>query len=197
MKIYTKIGDKGTTRLGNGLSTNKDDPLLDVYGDIDELNSYLGLIAADFRATDKPRDVKSLLIRIQNELFYIGSETSLSNQKFDSVLEATENLESYIDYFDAMLPPLKHFILPGGTTFAAKFHVARTICRRAERHMARFANPRCTLIRIELLIYLNRLSDLLFTMARVFNRHRDDDTFPRHELPSGNGDVIWQPLTKT
>jgi len=163
-KIYTRTGDDGTTGLGTGSRVPKDSLWVDAYGAVDELNSLLGLMLA---SDDLPTDIGDSLTRIQHQLFDLGGELSMPETRVITAA-AVGGLENTLDEFNADLPPLKDFVLPGGTHEAAVCHVARTVCRRAERRL-------CTLAREESVNeqsvkYLNRLSDLLFVIARVLNR---------------------------
>ena len=162
-KIYTRTGDDGTTGLGDGTRVPKDDARVEAYGTLDELNSALGLLLAE----NLPEDISAALRPIQHELFDLGSEFCLPGYKA-IMAEHVQRLEKQLDKFNESLPPLKEFILPGGSRAAALCHLARTVCRRAERrawtlHRQQPQNP-------ESLRYLNRLSDLLFVMARVIAR---------------------------
>jgi cob(I)alamin adenosyltransferase len=179
MKIYTGGGDRGRTSLFSGERIAKDDIRVEAYGDVDELNSFLGgLIAA---LPDKCREHAEGLRRIQRDLFRIGASLATAGQdpSFAAVRdfgpEAARFLEEAIDRMEARLPQLTHFILPGGHPAASLSHVARCVCRRAERHTVRvlqqtpseaeaFAGP---------LVYLNRLSDYLFMLARLCNQAAD------------------------
>ena len=163
-KIYTRTGDKGTTGLGDGSRVDKDDLRVEAYGTVDELNSAMGLVLA----AELPEAVQPCLERIQHELFDLGGELCMPGYNLlpDSYVTA---LESDLDAFNSDLPPLKDFILPGGSEAAARCHCARTVARRAERRLislARVENVNEVSIR-----YLNRLSDLLFVIARVLARH--------------------------
>jgi cob(I)alamin adenosyltransferase len=169
MKIYTKTGDGGQTGLFGGTRVSKADPRVDAYGDVDELNSTLGLA----RAHGAEARVDALLSRIQSELFTLGAELATAPNKAggtglgllgDAEVEA---LERAIDDVERDLPPLSAFVLPGGTSEAAFLHLARTTCRRAERKLV--ALHETTQVRGELLRYVNRLSDLLFVLARHAN----------------------------
>lgn len=169
MKIYTRTGDQGETSLFDGTRVSKADQRVDAYGDVDELNAWLGLA----RASAMPADVDEPLVRIQRDLFALGARLADPAQKIAlRVDKATlgaddiERLEWLIDRFETELPPLRHFILAGGAPAGATLHVARTVCRRAERRVVALPAPDDLSIR-----YLNRLSDLLFVMARVVN-HR-------------------------
>lgn len=164
MKVYTKTGDKGETSLVGGQRVPKTHERIESYGSIDELNSWLGLIAAQNIAEKH----KTLLHNIQKILFIIGSHLACPDQKIADTLpklNASEIalLEQNIDEMDAMLPKLKNFIIPGGNTLSAYCHIARTVCRRAERNILRINdfNPDDFV-----LIYINRLSDYLFVLAR-------------------------------
>ena len=159
MKIYTKFGDKGTTRIGNGSDLKKDDPLIEALGSIDELNAFIGY-AISISHTNKKR-----LEKIQSELFYIGAEVSLSKSKYDFSV-GIERLEKEIDLLQSDLPELKNFILPGGSMAGAWFHVCRSVCRRAERNLVSVLNMDIV-INPSIIIYLNRLSDFFFVLART------------------------------
>jgi cob(I)alamin adenosyltransferase len=181
LRIYTRTGDEGETGLFGGGRVAKDHPRVAAYGDVDELNSAIGVARAA-----APTDLADeLLERIQRDLFSIGGQ--LATPDPDRVRVALEKaalsadrvveLEGAIDAADAELPPLKSFVLPGGTPKAAAFHLARTVCRRAERSVVHLAKQED--VHEMFVIYLNRLSDLLFTLARLAN-HR-----------AGTGDVAW------
>jgi cob(I)alamin adenosyltransferase len=175
MKIYTKQGDQGYTRLGNGVQLPKDDLAFDALGDLDELNAVLGKISGCHCET-------KLIRKIQGQLLQIGAELSLSKSTYSSISADIAALEDSIDHFDKSLSPLKNFILPGGERDAAEFHFARTVCRRAERSLVRHFNhlkSQQVPVNNGLIIYLNRLSDLLFTLARYYNNY-------------GASDVIWK-----
>ena len=176
MKIYTKKGDRGTTYLFRGGKVSKDSLRVEAFGDVDELNSVLGWV----RTTGIEADVDDVLDRIQNDLFRIGADLATPAEKVsegDYVLrletKAHVFLEEAIDSFDAKLPPLKDFILPGGSGPAAALHVARTVCRRAERSTVALKNREE--VNPQALIYLNRLSDLLFVFARYENKTAGTD----------------------
>lgn len=166
MKIYTKTGDDGTTGLFGGGRVSKSDPRIECYGTIDELNASLGLTAVVADASMQP-----MLRRIQNDLFVIGSHLASdaqANRKLLPILneEHIARLESEIDAAEGQLPKLRNFILPGGTEAAARMHLARTVCRRAERLLVVLAAQDVDPL---LLAYLNRLSDWLFVHARLAN----------------------------
>jgi cob(I)alamin adenosyltransferase len=176
MKIYTKTGDKGTTGLVGGTRLPKHNLRIDCYGTIDELNSYLGLI----RDQQISKDHKSTLLDIQNQLFVIGSllatdpellkdETKRKRLGISFLKpEAITFLETEIDAMNCELPPMTHFILPGGHPTVSFCHIARCICRRAERTISKLSIEHPT--HPEVLIYLNRLSDFIFVMARKLSK---------------------------
>lgn len=173
-KIYTRTGDDGTTGLGDGSRISKDDARVEAYGTVDEANSAIGMVLA---CADIPEEVRGCLVRVQHKLFDLGGELCLPG--FTAVNdEHVTRLEQQLDAFNADLPPLKDFILPGGGEAAAACHLARTICRRAERRVATLG--RTEDINPAVLRYLNRLSDLLFVIARVLARHAQGQ------------EVLWQ-----
>jgi len=172
MRIYTKTGDQGETGLFNGQRVPKDSPYIEGYGNVDELNSVIGLSISKLQSDE----ISSILFQIQEDLFELGADlatpfddtASKSKRLIHRMDNAdTKKLENWIDQFDAKLPKLNAFILPGGSEASATLHVARTVCRRSERMIIRLwrdgkVNPHA-------LIYLNRLSDLLFVLARYAN----------------------------
>ena len=170
--IYTRKGDDGTTALGGGQRVPKDSPRVQAYGTVDELNSSLGLALAYGLS---PR-LLEVLPSIQNELFHLGSDLAFREEDKESValprieLRHIEQLEKWIDELNAIVGPLENFILPGGAIAAAQLHVARAICRRAERDVAALARQEA--VGSQVFAYLNRLSDLLFVMARYENQQR-------------------------
>jgi cob(I)alamin adenosyltransferase len=172
-RIYTRTGDDGGTGLGNGGRVNKDDPRIEAIGAVDELNSAIGLLLSDA----VPEDIRPTLTDIQHRLFDIGGELSLPGT---NILDPgrVEVLEQAIDALNSDLPALEEFILPGGSRAAASCHLARAICRRAERRV--YGLSRTAAVNPATLKYLNRLSDLLFVMARSLNKQ------------SGHPDVFWQ-----
>ena len=180
MKIYTRTGDNGTTGLFGGGRVGKDDPRIECYGTIDELNAALGLAACV-----TPEPIAAQLQQIQHELFTMGAHLatpteSPSAARLPPLDEAmVSRLEMQIDAADAHLPPLREFVLPGGSEPAARLHVARTICRRAERLLVRLSLDRPGVNPL-MLIYLNRLSDHLFVAARYANHL------------TGAPDIPWQ-----
>lgn len=166
MRIYTKTGDKGETGLLGGKRVSKTDPRIEAYGSIDELNAVIGVI----RSFGCPKDIDRLLERIQNNLFDLGVTLVLEKSRRQLRVSGqirtldpkdTEFLEKQIDFYDAKNPALRNFILPGGTKVASLFHLARTVCRRTERKVIK--------LRKNSIPYLNRLSDLLFVLARYEN----------------------------
>ncbi len=176
MKIYTKTGDEGETGLFGGGRVPKDDPRVRAYGDVDELNAWIGFAVAIHLPTFESK----VLEVIQRDLFTIGAELATPNSaKLRASLDAStvSALERVIDSYDPKLKPLKNFILPGGSPKGAALHVARTVCRRAERSVVTLARSQ----QINPLItqYLNRLSDLLFVLARAVN------------MQAGHDEVAW------
>ena len=173
-KIYTRTGDDGTTGLGDGSRVAKDGPRVEAYGCVDEANSAIGVVLA---VPGIPGEVVELLTRVQHELFDLGGELCIPGHR---AIESSHvlALEQALDAFNDRLPPLQEFILPGGGPAAAACHLARAICRRAERRSWTLA--RVESVAPEPLRYLNRLSDLLFVLARVLARHE-----------SGS-EVLWQ-----
>lgn len=172
-RIATRTGDDGTTGLGDGSRVSKDTARIIAMGDVDELNSTIGVLAAEAL----PAAVAEALLRIQHDLFDLGGELSIpgfENLKEDRVAR----LDQWLEAFNADLPRLQEFILPGGSRPAALAHVSRTVCRRAERSVVML--ERTDAVRPLLRHYLNRLSDLLFVMARTINR------------AEGGQDVLWQ-----
>ncbi len=172
MKIYTKKGDRGQTRLVGGCLVSKADLRIESYGSVDELNSCLGVAREDLCAHPATSELAAELIPIQNELFCIGSLLACEDvelmKKLPQVPEdSVKRLEASIDMMTAKLPQLTQFILPGGTRASAQLHVARTICRRAERNSVKLFEKHPEVETA--LIYLNRLSDFLFTTARFAN----------------------------
>jgi len=178
VKIYTKTGDDGETGLFGGARVSKASDRVDTYGTVDELNAVLGVA----RGRTMPTELDGPLARIQSELFTLGAELATVSGKEDKLGIAllTEAqvvwLEGAIDAADAPLPPLKTFVLPGGTEAAAALHLARTVCRRAERALVALSTHEP--VRPELVRYLNRLSDLLFTFARRANQLGGVDDVP-------------------
>ncbi len=171
MKIYTKTGDDGTTGLLGAGRIRKDDARIEAYGTIDELNAVLGVA----RGAGLGQELDADLARLQDELFAVGSALADPNPsgKFHNVITGShiERLEQRIDALEAELPPLTQFILPGGAPGAAALHLARTVCRRAERLIIGLSHEPGTHVAGPLLVYVNRLSDALFVLARATN-HR-------------------------
>ena len=172
-KIVTRTGDAGETGLGDGSRVPKDSPRIEAIGAVDELNSVLGVLLAEAL----PDAIATCLTDVQHDLFDLGGELSIPG--YSAVTEThVSRVEVAVETFNADLAPLKEFILPGGTRAAALAHVARTVCRRAERSLIRLAAVEAVSERSR--IYLNRLSDLLFVLARALNRAAD------------HPDVLWQ-----
>ena len=171
-RIYTRGGDRGETSLGDGSRTSKLDCRIGAFGAVDELNAQLGVVVAG----DLPEAFRPLLERVQNELFDVGADLSVPYGVGDGRLRVTQELidelERACDAFNADLPELRSFVLPGGTEAAARLHVARTVCRRAERD-ALLASQEVEINPL-VLIYLNRLSDVLFILARAANAGREE-----------------------
>ena len=174
-KITTRTGDAGDTGLGDGARVPKDSARIHALGDIDELNSALGLVLAE----ELPEAVRAALLEAQHDLFDLGGELSIPRHKLLRE-EQVARLEQALEAWNADLPALKEFILPGGSRAAAAAHLARTTCRRAERSVVALARAETAGVTSEARRYLNRLSDLLFVAGRVLNRH------------AGRGDVQWR-----
>jgi cob(I)alamin adenosyltransferase len=164
-KIYTRTGDDGSTGLGDGSRVPKDSARVEAYGCVDEANSAIGLVLA---VPGIPLDVRDLLVGVQHQLFDLGGELCIPGHRAIEPAQVLA-LEAALDRLNTRLPPLKEFILPGGGPAAAACHLARAICRRAERRAWTLA--RAETVAPEPLQYLNRLSDLLFVVARVLARH--------------------------
>ncbi len=181
MKLYTRQGDRGETSLFDGSRVAKDHCRVCAYGDVDELNAVLGWVAS----LPDAEFLRDSLLVVQNEMFVLGSELatptdSSRNSRIPHLPDdAVGRLEGWIDDATEAVEPLQHFILPGGSELAARLHLARTCCRRAERHVTTLAHHEP--VRAEVIIYLNRLSDLLFAWARLAN-HRQHVS-----------DIIWDP----
>jgi cob(I)alamin adenosyltransferase len=184
-RIYTRTGDDGTTALGTGQRRKKYDLRISAYGTVDEVNAAIGV--ARLHSADHP-DLDAALARIQNDLFDVGADLCAPAQKGkgpdDARLTVTAAqvlwLESEIDRLNADLAPLRSFVLPGGSAAAAYFHLARTVCRRAERLVVKLMDEPGEAVTAEVVQYLNRLSDFLFVASRYANQN-------------GTGDVLWQP----
>lgn len=176
-RIYTRGGDKGKTSLGSGTRVPKNDLRIAAIGDVDELNSSLGLCRLSW-----PEEHQTFFHRIQNDLFDVGADLCMEDLTQENVLRIQESqvtwLESKIDEFNKDLAPLKSFVLPGGSTLSSALHLSRSIARRAERSVV--ALQADASINDQVAVYLNRLSDLLFVLARFFN-------------DKGAGDILWKP----
>jgi cob(I)alamin adenosyltransferase len=179
VKIYTKAGDKGDTKLFDGTAVRKNDVRVEAYGQVDELNAFIGAAAAFLRPED--RELVALLTDIQRDLFSVGAQLADPNQhgkKPKSRLDAARitALEEAIDRFETELPPLRQFILAGGAPAGAMLHVARTVCRRAERRVTALAET--VALDSRNIEYLNRLSDFLFVLARLVNHRQGQQEIP-------------------
>ncbi len=175
-KIVTRTGDSGTTGLGDGSRVGKDSPRIDTLGEIDELNSSIGVLLAEPFPTECA-DIRETLLAVQHHLFDLGGEVCIPG--YTSITEEhVAQLEAWAEIYNEQLTPLKEFILPGGTRPAALAHLSRTICRRAERSIVHLGHNEA--VSDHARRYLNRLSDLLFVIGRTLNR------------AGGNGDVLWQ-----
>jgi cob(I)alamin adenosyltransferase len=172
-KIYTRTGDDGTTGLGDGTRVAKDSARVSAYGTVDEANSAIGLLLA----SQMPDDARELLTSVQHQLFDLGGELCIPGHAAIQD-EDVDRLEQQLDHYNADLPALKDFILPGGGEAAARCHMARTIVRRAERETVTLSHH--DPVRPQAVRYLNRLSDLLFVLARVLAR------------VEGQGEVLWK-----
>ena len=183
MKIYTRTGDAGSTGLFGGPRVSKDDDRIEAYGTVDELNAVLGAA----RAARVSEEVDTQLSSVQHELFAIGAElaTPDPDQHHLRLIDSATilRIESWIDQHESTLPPLKNFILPAGTSGASFLHVARAICRRAERRVVTLARRHEAAVSEELMTYLNRLSDYLFVVSRAENQR------------AGVKDMVWQKPT--
>ncbi len=172
-KIYTRTGDKGSTGMGDGSRVEKDSVRVSAMGDIDELNSVMGMVITQCQ----PGEVREMLVTIQHDLFNLGGQLTMPDYELITADRVTW-LEENLDVYNEDLPPLKEFILPGGGVAAAQCHLARAVCRRAERTLVALSreydfNP-------NILAYINRLSDLLFVTCRVLSRE------------AGEAEVYWQ-----
>ena len=185
MKIYTKKGDRGQTFLFGGGPYPKDSERIAAYGEVDELNSVVGCVIASFA---KPGELAQRLLEIQKQLFVVGAElatVSPSPEMAAGFIHPihSQSLEKDIDAWESELEPLKKFVLPGGEPAAAFLHQARTVCRRAERAVVKLSHDQA--IRSDLLVYLNRLSDWFFVLARLVNRR------------AGVPDILWEGILKS
>jgi cob(I)alamin adenosyltransferase len=172
-KIYTRTGDNGTTGLGDGSRVEKDDHRVEAFGAVDELNSVIGLLLSHSLADN----INTELTAIQHTLFDMGGELCIPGNKTITA-KHVEQLENLLDSLNADLAPLKEFILPGGTPAASVCHVARTVCRRAERRTISLAKHET--VNPHTIAYLNRLSDLLFVISRSINK------------AAGKSDILWR-----
>lgn len=172
-KIATRTGDDGSTGLGDGSRTGKDSLRIHALGDIDELNSHFGVLLCE----TLPAPLREELLTIQHDLFDLGGELCIPGYRLITDIQVAR-LDALLEKYNADLPPLKEFILPGGARAAAVMHVCRTVCRRAERSVVALAQTES--VNSQPRQYLNRLSDLCFVLSRVLNRD------------AGSGDVLWQ-----
>jgi len=172
-KIATRTGDNGTTGLGDGSRTDKDSLRVHAMGDVDELNSHIGVLMCE----DLPATLKEELMSIQHDLFDMGGELCIPGYTLITDMQVTR-LDALLEKYNADLPPLKDFILPGGSRAASIAHVCRTVCRRAERAIVSLG--RTEKINDAPRQYMNRLSDLLFVLSRVLNQY------------AGGSDVLWE-----
>lgn len=177
LKIYTRTGDRGQTSLYGGKRVDKFDQRVVAYGTVDELNSALGIVIAHLGK--ESREVK-FLSTIQSDLFAIGAHLAGGKKKLNAISDRVKEMERFIDAMDRELTPLKNFILPGGSIAASFAHLSRSICRRAEREVIRLATQEKNSVDGAVIIYLNRLSDFLFQIARFMNLH------------AGVNEVTWQ-----
>ena len=184
-RIYTKTGDAGTTALGSGERVPKTSRRIAAYGTVDETNAQIGMVRLHLAGADA--QVDEMLLRIQNDLFDLGADLCVPDRGGKLPYEPVrmsdaqvKRLETEIDLMNAVLSPLKSFVLPGGTAAAAALHVARTVCRRAERDMVELAALPNEPVSAAALKYINRLSDFLFVAGRYVNDH-------------GKADVLWVP----
>ncbi|MCC7517049.1 MAG: cob(I)yrinic acid a,c-diamide adenosyltransferase [Pseudomonadales bacterium] len=178
-KIYTRTGDDGTTGLGAGGRVSKDSPRMEAIGTVDELNSVIGIMLAH----TLPKDLHDIFTTIQPRLFELGGELAMPGYSFIDDADV-QWLENTLDHYNENLPPLKDFILPGGTVIASHCHLARCVCRRAERVLVHLHQTET--VNVPVRQYINRLSDWLFVCSRVLNR-----------LEGSNTEILWQPKQKT
>jgi cob(I)alamin adenosyltransferase len=193
-RIYTRTGDQGETALGDGTRVAKDHPRVAAYGSVDELNSVLGLLAAHVPTDPVDSAGAALLPAIQNDLFDVGADLcaplpseATTDRRLRVQAAQVQTLEAAIDRLNAGLEPLTSFVLPGGSPAAAWCHLARTVCRRAERDVVTLT--RSEAVNPQVIVYLNRLSDWLFVLARILNRNGKDDVLwvPGKTAAAGRG----------
>lgn len=195
-KIYTKTGDNGQTMLGDGSMTPKESLRVEAYGEVDEANATLGIAIARIRSMsgDEPGAMAELLTSVQHDLFDCGADLCVPRRsdepsegekgaKLRIVQHQVDRLEQQIDSYNEQLKPLNSFVLPGGTQASADLHLARTVTRRAERAVAALLHAEPNAVNSLAMVYLNRLSDLLFVLARIANTAEF----------GGDGDVLWVP----
>jgi len=178
MKIYTRTGDSGDTGLFGGPRVRKDHARIEAYGTIDELNAVLGMV----RAQELTPELSTLLETFQNDLFTLGAELATPDPGQHETPRVAEDdvarLEKQIDHLEALLPPLKQFILPSGNSAGTTLHLARAVCRRAERRVVTLQEIDTEVVSTTILVYLNRLSDLLFVLARFANQQAGEPEVP-------------------
>lgn len=187
--LYTRKGDDGSTGLVGGTRVSKADRRIDLYGDVDELNSFLGVVSSFIKDDKKYQDVFKQLLEIQHNLFNLGSNLACEEEKRESYKlpiiseESVNSLEKDIDELDSHLNPLKYFVLPGGHILASHLHVCRTICRRVERKLVEFYKDHYNDAPKNSTVYINRLSDYFFVLSRYINHVENED------------EVYWVPKT--
>jgi len=180
LKIYTKTGDKGVTGLIDGSRISKSNLRIIAYGEVDEANSQIGYLISNIESNSIFTDIKEILVSIQQDLFVLGAELANPNSLIENKLlvkeEMISNIEKYIDNFESELTPITYFILPGGSIESSLLHICRTVVRRAESSAVALAKEQK--ISQQILIYLNRLSDLFFVLARVTNKRQKRNDIP-------------------
>jgi cob(I)alamin adenosyltransferase len=180
LKIYTRTGDKGDTGLIDGSRVSKSDLRIIAYGEVDEANSHIGLTISNIEENSTFDDIKRILLSVQQDLFILGAELANPNStKDDKILvkkDMTSTIEKHIDNFESELATISYFILPGGTIESSLLHICRTVIRRAETSAVALAREQK--INQEVLIYLNRLSDLFFVLSRVTNKRQGRNDIP-------------------
>ena len=185
MKIYTRTGDTGDTGLFGGGRVPKDDPRVDAYGEVDELNAVIGWVLSAIEAADPEWRLSERFRQVQEDLLAIGAHLATPSERASAgaashlpplPAERAGEMEAWMDEAELELSPLRSFILPGGTEVASRLHVARTVCRRAERRVITL--KAASQVEIAIVVYLNRLSDLLFTLARLANQRQGREDVP-------------------
>jgi cob(I)alamin adenosyltransferase len=180
LKIYTKTGDKGDTGLIDGSRALKSDLRIIAYGEVDEANSHIGLVISNIKGNSNFADIEKILLHIQSDMFVLGAELAnpkdVKDGKMLVKLEMVTSIEMYIDKFESELEPITYFILPGGSMESSLLHICRTVVRRAERSAVALSKKQK--INPDILMYLNRLSDLLFVLSRVINKRQNCSDVP-------------------